>query len=194
MNFKYIPASKVRSRFPIWVAIINSHQRWNRIETLGYVVFPVDFERLTFSRKEEKPLFDHFKELNVFQKVSKWGTGALFFPKRGIHRLKDFKARRTVQGRLPIHVLSVFFFHVSSLNTRFTPQRDILSRLSSRWLLMCTPWPCSPHHLQCVEAIKNISVLKTSSQSSQIQGVGGKDLQDHRFLTVCIALPGQDFM
>lgn len=139
VNFKYIPAPKVRSRFPIWVAIINSHQRWNRIDILGYIVFPVDFERLTFQMKGEKNPILSCKKLNTFQKQ---GTRELFFFffffQESYSQTQRFRARRIVQGHLSIHVLLLFVFLVRFLNICFTSQRDSLYRLRGRWWLVCT--------------------------------------------------------
>lgn len=52
---------------------------------------------------------------------------------------------------------------------------------------MCTPLPSFPCHLQHVKAMQNFCVIKPSSKSSPVQGVRGKDLQDHRFPTICIS-------
>lgn len=151
------------------------------------------FWKVSILKERRKSSIPLLKESNAFQKGEEQGTRAIFLF-LSIHRLRDIKARRTVQGHFPIHVLSVFFFHIRSLSPCFTLQSAALSRPSSRWLLMRTPRPWAPHCLQHVKAVQNFCVLKASSQSSQNQGVGWKDLQDHAFPMTYIALPGHGFM
>lgn len=62
------------------------------------------FWKVSILKERRKSSIPLLKESNAFQKGEEQGTRAIFLF-LSIHRLRDFKARRTVQGHLPIHVL-----------------------------------------------------------------------------------------
>lgn len=89
-------------------------------------------------------------------------------------RYSKTESRRRIQGHLPVHVLSVFFFHTRFLNTCCIPPKNRLPRLSSKWLPRHSPWPCSPGHLQHNEAMQSplswkpcLRVVKSNKDSGR---------------------------